>query len=48
MAEKKELAENIKKLSFDHMQEVANIIYEGKPPTSEEVNLENLASKKIR
>ena len=47
LAEKKELALQIKKLPREGLKEVIDIVYEGKPPP-EEFNLENLPLAKIR
>jgi hypothetical protein len=48
LAEKKALTLQIKKLPKESLKEVIEIVYEGKVPTTEELNIENLPNSKIR
>lgn len=48
LAEKKTLTLQIKKLPKECLKEVIEIVYEGKAPTTEELNIENLPNTKIR
>ena len=48
LAEKKALALDLKRFPKEYLKGVAEIVYEGQPPQSEELNIENLPTAKIR